>query len=208
MRDAIKGDLPGHRSREHRGVDPEGAEDIHRIGALWLTRSGARRISRLPAGCSPMCGSTGCSPNTAARRDFIFPAMGDDGLSVGSGCPLHARDGIDTWLLQAPAARQCLSRQNYDDRIDARSARRRCGGYTPATGRDRGRPHMRRQGGRDLYRPHGIRSARARRAVDHREPHDATINDNLNKRLDRSEFMPFAPYVLEEDAERVFEITP
>jgi len=31
--------------------------------------------------------------------------------------------------------------------------------------------------------------------------------DNLNKRLDRSEFMPFAPYVLEEDAERVFEIT-
>ncbi len=29
----------------------------------------------------------------------------------------------------------------------------------------------------------------------------------LNKRLDRSEFMPFAPYVLEEDAARVFEIT-
>ena len=29
-----------------------------------------------------------------------------------------------------------------------------------------------------------------------------------NKRLNRSEFMPFAPYVLEEDAERVFEITP
>ncbi len=38
-------------------------------------------------------------------------------------------------------------------------------------------------------------------------PSDAAINDNLNKRLDRSEFMPFAPYVLEEDAERVFEIT-
>ena len=39
-------------------------------------------------------------------------------------------------------------------------------------------------------------------------PCDPAINDNLNKRLDRSEFMPFAPYVLEEDAERVFEITP
>ena len=39
-------------------------------------------------------------------------------------------------------------------------------------------------------------------------PSDATINDTLNKRLERSEFMPFAPYVLEEDAERVFEITP
>ncbi|MBZ5584725.1 MAG: hypothetical protein LAQ30_21440 [Acidobacteriia bacterium] len=39
-------------------------------------------------------------------------------------------------------------------------------------------------------------------------PTDPTINDRLNQRLDRSEFMPFAPYVLEEDAERVFEISP
>jgi carbamoyltransferase len=38
-------------------------------------------------------------------------------------------------------------------------------------------------------------------------PADNDINDDLNKRLDRSEFMPFAPYVLEEDAARVFEIT-
>jgi carbamoyltransferase len=38
-------------------------------------------------------------------------------------------------------------------------------------------------------------------------PADPAINDLLNKRLDRSEFMPFAPYVLEEDAERIFEIT-
>jgi carbamoyltransferase len=38
-------------------------------------------------------------------------------------------------------------------------------------------------------------------------PSDAGINDRLNKRLERSEFMPFAPYVLEEDAARVFEIT-
>ena len=38
-------------------------------------------------------------------------------------------------------------------------------------------------------------------------PHDHAINDNLNKRLDRSEFMPFAPFVLEEDASRVFDIT-
>jgi carbamoyltransferase len=34
-------------------------------------------------------------------------------------------------------------------------------------------------------------------------PQDHAINDILNKRLDRSEFMPFAPYVLQEDAEPV-----
>jgi carbamoyltransferase len=39
-------------------------------------------------------------------------------------------------------------------------------------------------------------------------PSDPAVNDQLNKRLDRSEFMPFAPFVLDEDAGRVFEITP
>src|SRR5262249_48516393 len=39
-------------------------------------------------------------------------------------------------------------------------------------------------------------------------PVDPSITDQLNRRLSRSEFMPFAPYVLAEDAERVFEITP
>ena len=38
-------------------------------------------------------------------------------------------------------------------------------------------------------------------------PQDHAINDSLNKRLSRSEFMPFAPFVLEEDAADVFEIT-
>jgi carbamoyltransferase len=36
-------------------------------------------------------------------------------------------------------------------------------------------------------------------------PDDPTVNDWLNKRLNRTEFMPFAPCVLAEDAERLFE---
>lgn len=35
-------------------------------------------------------------------------------------------------------------------------------------------------------------------------PVDRSLNDELNRRLERTEFMPFAPYVLDEDAERVF----
>jgi carbamoyltransferase len=38
-------------------------------------------------------------------------------------------------------------------------------------------------------------------------PADKRVNDELNRRLDRSDFMPFAPYVLEEDSDQVFEIT-
>lgn len=39
-------------------------------------------------------------------------------------------------------------------------------------------------------------------------PADAEINRRMNARLQRTEFMPFAPYVLAEDAERVFGVTP
>ncbi|HRJ11754.1 MAG TPA: carbamoyltransferase C-terminal domain-containing protein, partial [Alphaproteobacteria bacterium] len=37
-------------------------------------------------------------------------------------------------------------------------------------------------------------------------PTDPAVNDDLNNRLDRSDFMPFAPVVLAERADEVFEI--
>src|SRR6185295_1699440 len=36
-------------------------------------------------------------------------------------------------------------------------------------------------------------------------PDDPAVTETLNRRLDRSEIMPFDPVVLAEDAERVFE---
>lgn len=39
-------------------------------------------------------------------------------------------------------------------------------------------------------------------------PGDREINDSVNKRLSRTEFMPFAPFIREERADEVFEITP
>lgn len=37
-------------------------------------------------------------------------------------------------------------------------------------------------------------------------PSIASVNQTLNERLQRTEFMPFAPYVLEEDADAVFDV--
>src|SRR6185312_13012575 len=37
-------------------------------------------------------------------------------------------------------------------------------------------------------------------------PADAGVNASLNKRLERTEFMPFAPVVAEDDAAAVFDI--
>jgi len=139
---------------------------------------------------------------------FIFPAMGDDGLSVGSALTLlHARDGTETWLRHRRRLDDVYLGQNFDRRIDdtlAGAGMRRLAGPPVETSVD-----LIRAGkagaiytGRMEFGPRalGARSIIA-------SPHDHAINDNLNKRLARSEFMPFAPFVLEEDAARVFDIT-
>jgi carbamoyltransferase len=139
---------------------------------------------------------------------FIFPAMSDDGLSVGAALTfLHARDGTEKWLRHRHRLDSVYLGQNFDGRIDdtlARAGMRRLPGQPVETAVD-----LIRAGkagaiytGRMEFGPRalGARSIIA-------SPHDHAINDSLNQRLARSEFMPFAPFVLEEDAERVFEIT-
>jgi carbamoyltransferase len=141
---------------------------------------------------------------------FVFPAMGDDGLAVGAAlCFLRDRDGLTTWLGQRRRLDDVYLGRDYGGQIDAclsaaDGVQRKNGAVVQTT------VDLIRAGkvgaiytGRMEYGPRalGDRSIVA-------SPSDPAINDVLNKRLDRSEFMPFAPYVLEEDAERVFEITP
>ena len=102
---------------------------------------------------------------------FIFPAMGDDGLPVGAALALlHARDGTETWLRHRHRLDNVYLGRDYDGAIDDTLQRAGMRQLAGPAGRDRGRPDPRRQGGRDLYRPHGVWPARARRPLDHREP--------------------------------------
>jgi len=176
----------------------------------WLNHTGARqlalagglfanvRLNRLLAETMPIA------------EIFVLPPMGDDGLSVGAGLAfLLNRDGLAAWLSKRHRLDNVYLGQNFDDRIDD------CLAQAPGVRRQSSDPialaaDLVRSGkagaiytGRMEFGPRalGARSIIA-------SPADATINDTLNKRLERSEFMPFAPYVLAEDAERVFEITP
>jgi carbamoyltransferase len=139
---------------------------------------------------------------------FIFPAMGDDGVAAGMALSyLHKRDGTQTWLQHRHRLDTVYLGKNYDGAIDDTL---RAAGMRQLPGRPaevavdliRAGKAGAIYAGRMEYGPRalGARSIIA-------SPHDHAINDNLNKRLDRSEFMPFAPFVLEEDAARVFEIT-
>jgi carbamoyltransferase len=174
----------------------------------WLQKTGARRLG-LAGGLFANVRLNRLLAETLPLDElFVFPAMGDDGIAVGNGLAyLLQRDGLATWLKQRRRLDDVYLGRDYDGGIDdclgASGVRRLAGDPADiATDLIRGDKVGAIYTGRMEYGPRalGNRSILA-------SPHDHAINDNLNKRLDRSEFMPFAPYVLEEDAERVFEIT-
>ena len=135
---------------------------------------------------------------------YVHPNMGDGGIAVGGALLLAAEQGEarpyelrdvywgDDWSDTAIRAELEGSRgiqwQRLDDPADAigdAMAQKQVVGVFQ---------------GRMEYGP---------RALGHRsilaEPTDTTMMDWLNKRLSRTEFMPFAPIVIEEEAPRFFE---
>jgi carbamoyltransferase len=139
---------------------------------------------------------------------FVVPPMGDDGLVIGGVLQfLLERDGLPAWLSQ----RRRLTNVYWGGDYDAMTEK----AFTasPAVVRGDGDPaataaEWLAQGrigaiydGRMEYGPRalGARSILA-------NPADPEINQKLNQRLKRSEFMPFAPVVSEDDAAEVFDI--
>jgi carbamoyltransferase len=135
---------------------------------------------------------------------FIFPHMGDGGIALGSALLYHAQHEPlpvaelphlfwgDEWseaqIRAEVEATPGIHSERLDDpaeEIAAALARKHVVGIFH---------------GRMEFGP---------RALGHRsiiaEPTDRTMMDWLNKRLARTEFMPFAPIILEEEAPRYFE---
>jgi carbamoyltransferase len=145
---------------------------------------------------------------TSTEQIFIFPAMGDEGLPVGA-CLLylHERDGAHVWQRRRHRL-ECLSLgRNYDDTFGAAAVRypgvkrEKAGHIDKAVDALGAGKAVAIYTGRMEYGPRalGNRSILA-------SPVQREINNSINKRLDRSEFMPFAPVVLEEYAAKVFDI--
>ncbi|MGZ5803180.1 MAG: carbamoyltransferase family protein [Xanthobacteraceae bacterium] len=146
--------------------------------------------------------------STSAERVFVYPAMGDEGLVVG-GCLLylHQRDGADVWQKSRYRLQQLYLGRDYA------AAFRQAAGALPTIKVENGRQIARAADllvegkvvaiytGRMEFGPRAL-GARTIMA----SPVQREVNDTINKRLERSEFMPFAPVVLEEHAKAVFDI--
>ncbi len=140
---------------------------------------------------------------------FVYPAMDDGGLAAGG--VLHyllQRDGLRHWLRQREAIETLYLGRNYDDSVDFEFNRDdrlvRISDQPVETA-----ANLIEQGSvvaiytdRMEYGPRalGARSILASST-------DASINDELNRRLSRTEFMPFAPVVSEDDAPLIFELS-
>ena len=141
---------------------------------------------------------------------FIVPPMGDEGLVIGGGLQfLLERDGLPLWLKQRYRLSNVYWGRDYGPEGSSRLL-----GYSSDIEKLDGDPA---ETSADLLKQgkavaivtkgmeYGPRALGARSIMASPERRD--INDSLNARLERSEFMPFAPVVAEEDARQVFEVT-
>jgi carbamoyltransferase len=211
LRDTVMGICKGH-SRETIAASIQKVIEDHTVRSIryWLDRAGTRRVALAGGLFANVRLNRLIAETLPVDEIFIFPAMGDEGLPVGAALSfLLQHDGLAAWLARRRRLDDLYLGRDYAAEIDdclsrAANARRLPGdpieiaAELVAAGRI-GAVYT----GRMEFGPRalGARSIIA-------SPSDAAVNDQLNKRLDRSEFMPFAPFVLDEDADRIFEITP
>lgn len=183
-------------------------EVVRRFLTHWLERTGHRNVALAGGVFANVRVNQEVHELPGVGRTFVHPGMTDGGLAVGAALaacipgilsetmepslePLpHVYFGPDLPAGEvAGALRDAdLSPEPCRGSVEAEVARLLSEGRVVA-----------RATGRMEYGP---------RALGHRsilyQPTDPSVNDWLNARLDRTEFMPFAPAVLEEQANRCF----
>jgi carbamoyltransferase len=146
---------------------------------------------------------------TGVDEIFIFPGMGDEGLVVGGALEfLLRRDGLAAWLERRRRLRDVYWGRSYNESIDALLGAHADLALLPGNPIDTTVELLRRGLAGAIYEGRmefGPRALGARSIL--ASPADAEINRRMNARLQRTEFMPFAPYVLAEDASALFGVT-
>lgn len=165
---------------------------------FWVDKTGVRDVSA----CGGIFANVKMNQRIAELAEVdslnVFPHMGDGGLAMGAaagvaGIPPHS---LESMYLGPKYSRAQIMREMNIAQVKPSSS---------ANLSDRvaelladGKVVARFDGGMEFGpRALGNRSVLA-------SPIDPDVNDWLNQRLQRTEFMPFAPVVLEEDADRLF----
>jgi carbamoyltransferase len=183
-------------------------EFVIKAVARLLERSGARKLGLAGGVFANVRLNQRLAEELPVDEVFVYPAMSDQGLAAGGVLKfLLERDGLETWLKRRYPLEALYYGRDFGGGID------KVLGAAPGIAQMPGAPveiaaELIAKGGIvAIYTKgmeYGPRALGARSIL--ATPSDAAINDTLNKRLERSEFMPFAPVVAEEDAETVFKL--
>ncbi len=140
---------------------------------------------------------------------FVVPPMGDEGLPTGGVLAyLMRRDGMSRWLRERRRLDDVYLGRDYDNAIDA--TLRATPGVTAHAGSPVDEAARRLAAGQigAIYTgrmEYGPRALGARTIL--ASPVRRNMHDTLNHRLERTEFMPFAPVVAAEKAAEIFDVT-
>lgn len=187
-------------------------EDVALLAAgRLLARSGSRRLGLSGGVFANVRLNQRLAEGLPVDEVFVYPAMSDQGLAAGGVLQfLLERDGLPAWLSRRARLEDLHLGRDWGAEADRLLAEtpgldsQDLGGESPAAAAAR-----RIAGGEAIAiftkgMEYGPRALGARSIL--AAPGDPRINQILNDRLDRSEFMPFAPVVREEDAARVFDL--
>ncbi len=205
----LRAALPADVKREDLAATIQDlTEDIAvRYVAHWLRETGLRKVVLAGGVCANVKVNQRLHEIPGVEGVFVFPAMSDEGLPAGAALAESARlqpatsapgtRGLDHVYLGPEFSkgeiRSALDAAgvDYSEPADLESevAQRLVDGYVVA-----------RFDGRMEYGPRAL----GNRSILYR-PDDPSVNAWLNERLSRTEFMPFAPVTLAEQADDSFE---
>ncbi|MBM3522235.1 MAG: hypothetical protein FJX57_04695 [Alphaproteobacteria bacterium] len=180
---------------------------LQSVGRL-IARHGARRLGVSGGVFANVKLNQRLAEELPIEELFVYPAMSDAGLAAGGILQfLLARDGLATWLEARHHLESLYYGRDYGTAIDDALA------AAPGMNRVAGDPA--REAARLIHEgwivaiyargmEYGPRALGARSIL--AAPTDARINTELNDRLERSEFMPFAPVVRVQDARVIFDL--
>lgn len=183
------------------------------VGRL-LARSGVRHLGLAGGVFANVRLNQRLAEELPVDEVFVYPAMSDQGLAAGGVLQfLLERDGMPAWLARRRRLEQLYLGRDFGPEIDrafaADAGFRRVSSAQEAPVAAAARLIHEAGAAVAIYTrgmEYGPRALGARSIL--ARPTEAAINDSLNRRLERSEFMPFAPVVRDRDAEAVFALTP
>ena len=180
-------------------------EVVTQLIANAMRKTGRRRVALSGGVFANVRLNQAIAELPGVREVFVFPAMGDEGLAIGAA-----------WFTAMRAFGAVPSRQphmfwgpEYSEAECRAALEQHRLAFARLDDAELARRVADRLAGGDVVALHRGRLELGPRALGHRtilhQTTDGSVNDWLNKRLDRTEFMPFAPVTLDEHADGCYE---